>query len=117
MRGKYTFREPLLAGDAGLYITAAQMQFFLNRRNGEKSFRDASPEFLQYYKNCCLYNIVYDMMEDDSECGKMYWDEKTEAVAISFPMKGKVALELATVASYFTEDEEEEDEDPFGMFM
>ena len=107
-----------MAGDAGLYITAAQMQFFLNRRNGEELFKEADPAFMHYYKNCCLYNLVYDMMEEDDECGKMYWDEKSESVALAFPMKGKVAMELATVASYFVEDDDdEEDEDPFGIFM
>jgi len=117
MHGKYDFREPLLIGEDGLYITAAQMQFFLNRKKGEKAFKEGSPEFLHYYKNCCLYNLVYDMMEDDPECGKMYWDEKTHSVALAFPMKGKVALQLATVASFFNEDEDEEDEDPFGIFQ
>ena len=94
------------------------MQFYLNRRGGKKSFEGGSPEFLLYYKNCCLYNLVYDMMEEDPECGKMYWDEKRESVALAFPIKGKVAIQLATVSSFFDEMvEEDDDEDLFGIFQ
>ena len=67
MRGKYHFREPLLTDDNGLYVTAAQMQFFLNRPKGKVLFKTSHYEFLQYYKNCCLYNLVYDMMEKNDE--------------------------------------------------
>jgi hypothetical protein len=117
MRGKYDFREPLMMDDAGLYITVAQMQFFLNRRDGEKKFKASDEEFMRYYKNCCLYNLVYDMMEDNPKCAKMYWDPDTGNVSLSFPMKGYVAQALAEVASIFAgEDEDEEDDDIFGIF-
>jgi len=117
MKNKYGFREPLLTTEYGLYLTGAQMQFFLNRRDGQEKFETGHKEFLHYYKNCCLYNLVYDMMDIDSTCGKMYWDETTESVALSFPMKGAVSEALARIAStVLDDDEEEEDDDPFGLF-
>ena len=107
--------------DNGLYITVAQMQFFLNRRGGEQKFKNSDVEFLSFYKNCCLYNLVYDMMEDNSKCAKMYWDSDTESVSLSFPVKGHVAQALSCVAHIFSGDdedeEEEEDEDVYGIFQ
>ena len=106
--------------DAGLYITVAQMQFFLNVKDGEKKFKASDAEFMSYYKNCCLYNLVYDMMEDNAKCAKMYWDSDTASISLSFPVKGYVAQALAEVASIFSGDDEEdyedEDEDTFGIF-
>jgi hypothetical protein len=117
MRGKYDFREPLMMDDNGLYITVAQMQFFLNRRDGEKKFKSSDEEFLSYYKNCCLYNLVFDMMEDNPKCAKMYWDPDTGNVSLSFPVKGYVAQALAEVGSIFSvEDEDEDDDDIYGIF-
>jgi len=110
------YREPLMVDEYGLYITIAQMEFFLNRKHGEELVNQGSPEFMKYYKNCCLYNLVYDMMEDDSDCGKMYWDHVTESVAMAFPMDGKVAKALASVAIHFAEVDEDEDDDEFGLF-
>ena len=105
-----------MVDDYGLYITVAQMGFFLNRRNGQDLMDSGSPEFMKYYKNCCLYNLVYDMMEEDSKCGKMYWDTSSDSVAMSFPIDGKVAKSLASVALRFAEVEDEEDDNEFGLF-
>lgn len=110
------YREPLMEDELGLYITIAQMDFFLNRKHGDQMVNQGSPEFMKYYKNCCLYNLVYDMMEEDPECGKMYWDQDTESVAMAFPMDGTVAKALASVAIHFAEDDDEADEDEFGLF-
>jgi hypothetical protein len=110
------FREPLMVDEYGLYITISQMEFFLNRKHGEELVNNASPEFMKYYKNCCLYNLVYDMMEEDPDCAKMYWDDVTESVAMAFPMDGKVAKALASVAIHFAEVDEEDDDDEFGLF-
>jgi hypothetical protein len=115
MRGKYDFREPLMAEDNGLYITAAQMQFFLNRPKGEEMFANAEEEFIKYYKNCCLYNIVYDMMDDDERCATMYWDATNESVALSFNIHGPVAKELAKFAKISDEDDYDEPDHPFGI--
>ena len=90
-----------------------------NRINGKKKFKSADSEFISYYKNCCLYNLVYDMMEKNENCAKMYWDENSKSVAVSFPMRGRVAMALADVASFFASSDGEdpdEDEDPFGLF-
>jgi len=103
--------------DNGLYITCAQMQFFLNRNDGEKKFKAHDEEFMSYYKNCCLYNLVYDMMEDNPECAKMYWDSENGSVSLTFPVKGYVAQALAEVASVFAyDDEDEDDDDIYGIF-
>ena len=104
-----------MVDEYGLYITVAQMGFFLNRKNGQEMMDTASPEFMKYYKNCCLYNLVYDMMEEDPNCGKMYWDNLSESVAMSFPIDGKVAKALASVALHFVEAEDEDDDDDFGL--
>ena len=86
--------------DYGLYVTVAQMDFFLNREDGEKLVREVSPEFVKYYNNCKLYNLVYDMMEKDPKCATMYWDEEEQNVSLSFPTNGKVAYTLASIDLY-----------------
>ena len=112
---------------AGLYITVAQMGFFLNRKNGKKKFSSADAEFMDYYRNCCLYNLVYDMMEDNPECANLYWDSDHGSVSLSFPVKGSVARILATIAKEhetFSYDKDastgvvwdDDDEDTYGIF-
>jgi len=109
------FRVPLLVDSNGLYITEAQMLFWINQKGGEEAYAEGDPEFLDYYKNCCLYNLVYDMMEKDPSCASMYWDNKKEEVAMAFPMEGSVAKKLSEVTfAYDAEDDEEED--PFDIF-
>lgn len=120
MKGRYKFRKPLLIDKTGdLYITESQLQFFLNRRKGEEKFRTRHPEFVSYYKNCCLYNVVYDMMEANEKWARMYWDENTQSVAVAFPIRGRVAMALSEVAALFAISDGEytgEEEDPFGIF-
>ena len=94
MRKKYTFRQPLGKDLNGLYITAAQMQFFLNRRNGEKDFLEGDTKFFEYFYKCAVYNIVWDLLEEDPTCATLFWDADQETVGIKFPMKGKVIREL-----------------------
>lgn len=111
------FRVPLLVDSNGLYITEAQMLFWINQNGGEESYTTGDPKFMDYYKNCCLYNLVYDMMDEDPDCATMYWDHKKEEVAMAFPMEGKVAKRLSEVTfAYDTEVDDEEEEDPFGIF-
>ena len=105
--------------DHGLYITVAQMHFFLNRPKGKVKFKSADSEFLSYYKNCCLYNLIYDMMEDNPTCAKMFWDSDVGCVSLSFPVRGHVALALAQVSHIFKpeeDDDDDEDEDTYGIF-
>jgi hypothetical protein len=80
--------------DNGLYVTTAQMNFFMNRDNGEKLVREVSPEFVKYYNNCKLYNLVYDMMEHDPKCAVMYWDagRGERLFIISYKWRGCVYL-------------------------
>tara|TARA_R110000824_G_scaffold120991_3_gene276810 strand:- start:2386 stop:2712 length:327 start_codon:yes stop_codon:yes gene_type:complete len=106
MRKKYTFRQPLGKDLNGLYITAAQMQFFLNRRGGELDFLEGKSTFFEYFYKCAVYNIVWDLLEEDPACATLYWDEDLEAVAIKFPMNGKVIAELKgkKVDYFFDED-------------
>lgn len=115
MKGKYLFREPLALDDLGLYITAAQMQFYLNTKEGRKHFRKGDSDFFSYFDTCRVYNLVYDMMENNPECAKMYWDETTESVALAFPATGKVAQALANVGSSL--GDEFDSGDSFGSFM
>lgn len=103
-----SFREPLMMDDSGLYITTAQMSFFLNRQDGQDLFKKADPKFLRYYNNCCLYNLIYDMMEEDSTCATMYWDPKLQAVAFSFPLDGPVAKTLLEISSGIWEEDDED---------
>ena len=111
------FREPLMMDEFGLYITVAQMDFFLNRKNGPELMDSASPEFMDYYQNCLLYNMVYDMMEAEPETGDMYWDENTQSVAFSFPVNGKISKALASISSsIFEENYDDFDEDEFNLF-
>ena len=49
MRGKnHYYREPLLVDEYGLYVTVAQMGFFLNRPRAKAKFQARDLEFLNY---------------------------------------------------------------------
>tara|TARA_R100000008_G_C3463999_1_gene105607 strand:- start:237 stop:557 length:321 start_codon:yes stop_codon:yes gene_type:complete len=106
MRNKYSFREPLGRDLNGLYITAAQMQFFLNRPSGEKKFVDGSDEFFDYFYKCAIYNIIWDQLDKDPACASIYWNEEEENLAVKFPKDGSVAKELKTKKiSWFKEED------------
>jgi len=108
---KPNFREPLTCDSQGLFITVAQMQFYLNRPRGAENFKKGDSDFLRYFKNCKLYNLIYEMMEDDSDCATMYWDSKAGGIAITFPVNGKVAKilgEFTFLGSYDDEDDEDD---------
>ena len=101
----------------GLYVTVAQMGFFLNRPRAKAKFQARDLEFLNYYKNCCLYNLVYDMMDENPSCAKMYWDSDAGCVSLSFPVGGEVAKALAIVGHVFQiEEDDDDDEDIYGIF-
>ena len=97
MRNKYSFREPLNEEPDGTYITAGQMQFWLNRSDGTKMFKEGNPEFFSYYNKCRIYNLVSDIMEYDEDSAIMYWDGTKEAVSIAFPADGEVAEHLSGI--------------------
>jgi hypothetical protein len=105
MANKGDFREPLGQDLNGLYITAAQMQFFLNRRDGSEKFIVGDPQFFQYFYKCAIYNIVWDLLEDDPACATFFWDEIKETVGVKFPLNGVVMQELKKKkVQYFFEE-------------
>jgi len=114
---KSPYRDPLFEDENGLYITKAQMQFFLNRRDGKKKFQKAHKDFMDYYNHCKLYNLIYDMMEENKECADLFWDAEKERVAISFPVDGGVAHALSSVGVFLDwGDDDEEDDDQYNLF-
>lgn len=118
LRGKGDFREPLLTEENGLYMTIAQMQFFLNRPNGQKLFEEGDPEFFIYLNECQIWNVIYDEVEKDSTACTIYWDPQSECVNYVFPIEGKIGqkLEKCGVLYDMDEDDDDEDEDTFGLF-
>ena len=94
MRKKHSFREPLGEDLNGLYITAAQMQFFLNRRGADKKFLVGHPEFFEYFYKCAIYNIIWDLVDDDPTSASFFWDEESESIGVKFPPNGVVMQEL-----------------------
>jgi len=107
MRKKHYFREPLGKDINGLYITAAQMQFFLNRKGGNALFIAGDPQFFQYFYKCAVYNIIWDLLEVDPTSATVFWDEDSETVGVKFPANGKVMRELREkkIEYFFGEDE------------
>mgnify|MGYP003111364839 CR=1 FL=1 len=110
MRERHTFREPLGRDLNGLYITAAQMKFFLNRRHGSEAFLKGTSEFFEYFYKCAVYNIVWDLAEKDPACATFFWDVESDSIGLKFPSNGKVIKELKKKkVKYFFEDEEDEE--------
>jgi len=106
MREKHSFREPLGKDSNGLYITTAQMRFFLNRRNGDRMFITGDSQFFRYFYKCAVYNIIWDLTSKDSTCATFYWDDSSESVAVKFPEKGIVMEELKNrkIEYYFSKE-------------
>jgi|ETNvirenome_6_85_1030632.scaffolds.fasta_scaffold02870_7 hypothetical protein len=133
-RNEYgVYREPIRADTDGTYLTVAQLRFFINQVDGLQAFKERSPEFIEYVNLCRVYNLVFDMMEEDEDCAIMYWDDRKKVVSLGFPADGKVAKAIATVTMrtredwpkykdhpYLPEQEnqfyEEEDEDEWDLF-
>lgn len=114
MRDNFDFHEPLNEEPDGTYITCGQMQFYLNREHGQKSFSSCDEEFMEYYNLCRVYNTISDIMKTDPDAAIMYWDDRKEIVSMGFPTNGAVAKALAktkTSAMY----ESDEDEDEYGL--
>ena len=88
------FRKPIFVDPKGLYITTAQLQFFLNRWSGYEHIKRNSPQFKEYYIKCLIYNYVWDLMEEDPSIATMCWDDKSEVVVLRFPHDGIIMQEL-----------------------
>jgi len=84
------FDTPLHFEPDGSYITEAQMQFFLNRTNGEELFTSGDPEFFHYFNTCRVYNLVSEVLEEDEKAAFLFWDEGKGAVSLAFPRGGRV---------------------------
>tara|TARA_R110002020_G_scaffold163895_6_gene350137 strand:+ start:431 stop:754 length:324 start_codon:yes stop_codon:yes gene_type:complete len=94
MSKDYSFREPLGKDLNGLYITAAQMQFFLNRIDGDQKFLAGHPDFFEYFYKCAIYNIIWDLLDSDPSCASLFWDIDSESIGVKFPPNGTVMEEL-----------------------
>jgi hypothetical protein len=111
MRDKFEFREPLGEEPDGTYITAGQMQFYLNRPHGAENFKQGTREFFEYYNICRTYNVITDLMDIDPTVAIFYWDSKKEQIAMAFPATGIVAEALSTIEEPCTFGTHEDDED------
>jgi len=90
---EFDFREPFDVDEMGFYITVAQVNFWLNDREGDPDPLN-SEDFLEYYRRCCFYNLVYDMLDEDPTSGMFFWDPKKECISIAFPTDGPIAKKL-----------------------
>ena len=110
------FSEPLNEEPDGTYITLGQMQFFLNRTDGQEKFKKGHEEFFEYYNLCRVYNLVSDIMKEEPEAAIMYWDPKKDIVSMGFPTDGTVAKALSGIQESGIYEEDDED-DEFGLFL
>ena len=110
--------EPLKKEPDGTFITVAQMQFFLNRKDGTEKFKTGHEHFFEYYNLCRVYNLVSTIMEREPDSAIMYWDHKKQIVSMGFPTHGSVAKALSGLKpSCMTEMEEDgDDDDWFGGY-
>ena len=97
MDNSYTHSDHIYSDGSGCYITAPQLRFFINRKDGRDKFINGSREFRDYFHSCKTYNLISDLMEGDSTCGKMYWDEEFGTVVFAFPVGGLVANKFREV--------------------
>ena len=108
------YHEPIYFDKAGCYITVPQLRFFINRDGGRSNFINGDAEFKEYFHSCKTYNLISDMMEKDSTCGKMYWDEEFGTVVFAFPVNGRVAKKFMEVwllsTDHFNTKEDWDDE-------
>lgn len=96
MHEDLSYRRPVLFDqDTGTYVTAAQIKFFLNKKNAIKQIKNKASEFSEYIDFCKFYNFFWDITTFDPRQGFMFWDHEAETIAFQFPAIGKVAKYLA----------------------
>jgi len=100
-----TLNEPIYFDEKGGYITESQLRFFINRIAGRHQFMSGGKEFAEYFVTCRTYNIISDLMRKDPDCASMYWDEKREMPAFSFPVGGKVIKKFNEMGIVTVKDE------------
>lgn len=125
----YEYREPLVWEEDGTYITIAQMQVFLNE-DPHKSIGERFNEWLKYYNLCRMYNMVFDTIEEDPDCGYLYWDTEKEVMSATYPETGLLqqkidnfkalsfedASTLSDILDSGIEEFDEDEEDDWGLF-
>ena len=90
------FRIPIHLDDGDLYITEAQLQFYLNGISHSFKVQDIlsdgkiSKGFLSYYEKCATYNLIWDLSNKHPKSSKMYWDEQYQEFRITYPKEGIV---------------------------
>jgi hypothetical protein len=107
------FRIPAIVDEDGLFMTTAQLQFFMNRKNGHKMIKEKSEDFVKYFNQCRIYNLLYELTEEDYNAAQFYWDEENESVGVMFSKNGKAAKALEDVALVEFEDGDEDFEIEF----
>mgnify|MGYP003648117246 FL=1 len=94
------FRVPIHLDHKDLYITEAQLQFYLN--GVSKSFKaqdilddgQVSKDFIVYYEKCVTYNLIWDLSEIHPKSSKLYWDDSHKEFRITYPKDGLVFRSL-----------------------
>ena len=94
------FRIPIHLDHEDLYITEAQLQFYLN--GIPKSFKvqdilndgKVSKDFMLYYEKCVTYNLIWDLSERYPKSSKLYWDDSHKEFRITYPKDGIVFRSL-----------------------
>ena len=94
------FRIPIHLDQGDLYITEAQLQFYLNGLPNSFKVQDilsegkVSKEFMSYYEKCVAYNLIWDLSERHPKSSKMYWDDQHQEFRITYPRDGIVFKSL-----------------------
>ena len=97
---KSKFRSPLYLDDDYLYITEAQLQFYINGLENPTKISDimsggmVSAKFMDYYEKCVAYNVIWDLSQSFPKSSQMYWDDAVMEFKITFPKTGIVARNL-----------------------
>ena len=94
------FRVPIHLDDKDLYITEAQLQFYLNGFSTSIKVDDiledgrVSKSFMIYYEKCVTYNLIWDLSEKHPKSSKLYWDDRYQEFRITYPKDGLVFRSL-----------------------
>lgn len=94
------FRMPIHLDHDDLYITEAQLQFYLNGISTSFKVQDIlnegkiSKDFLSYYEKCAAYNLIWDLSERHPKSSKLYWDDHYQEFRITYPKDGIVFRSL-----------------------
>ena len=94
------FRIPIHLDHGDLYITEAQLQFYLNDLPTSFKIKDimdegqVSKEFVSYYEKCVTYNLIWDLSERYPRSSKLYWDDQYREFRITYPKDGIVFKSL-----------------------